>query len=213
MGVAMGAGGSAIAVTAADCVLMTDNMLLLEGTLTLCRQVRNIIIANCAFAVAVKFCAICLALAGKLVIWQAVLVDMGSLVVVVANSTRILNSESLMQPDRQDAPSTSCEEQHSHNHSHDHTHTDGDVAMGAVGGRGGRNRGGGCCGGAEGHIHKHSTGTRNVAEPSAASAGPPTKSGSSSCKSSGSCGGGGGCTETSRINQAHDHSHDHTYHK
>jgi Cd2+/Zn2+-exporting ATPase len=93
VGVAMGAGGSAIAVTAADVVLMTDNLALLPATFALCREVRSIIIQNCVFAVFVKFFAICLALAGELVIWQAVLIDMGSLLVVVANGIRVLNGD------------------------------------------------------------------------------------------------------------------------
>jgi cation transport ATPase len=66
VGVAMGAGGSAIAVTAADVVLLSDNLMLLPRTFALARQAKSIILQNCIFAVCIKLLSICLALAGNL---------------------------------------------------------------------------------------------------------------------------------------------------
>lgn len=65
VGVAMGAGGSAMAVTAADVVLMSENLELIPGAIELCREARQTMINNCAFAIAIKIMAIALALSGK----------------------------------------------------------------------------------------------------------------------------------------------------
>ena len=53
-GVAMGAGGSAMASEAADIVIMSDNIRRLPDTLLLCKQGRTIIIQNCVLAIAIK---------------------------------------------------------------------------------------------------------------------------------------------------------------
>lgn len=65
VGVAMGAGGSAMAVQAADVVLMRNDLLLIPATIELCIDARNTVIANCLFAVSIKIVAIILALIGK----------------------------------------------------------------------------------------------------------------------------------------------------
>ena len=90
VGIAMGAGGSAMAVASADIILMTDNLLLIPVTIKLCHLVRNITIQSFVFAISVKIFAIALALLGKLEFYQAVLVDMGTLLVVLANGIRPL---------------------------------------------------------------------------------------------------------------------------
>lgn len=90
VGVAMGAEGTAMAVAAADVVLMNDNLMLLPPALQLCQWAKRTILQNFAFAVAVKIAAIVLAIMGKLDFWEAVLVDIGSLLVVVANGTKVL---------------------------------------------------------------------------------------------------------------------------
>lgn len=61
----MGAGGSAMAVVAADCVIMSENLLRVPATIRVCRRARNFIIFNCVFSVAVKVIAIVLAVLGK----------------------------------------------------------------------------------------------------------------------------------------------------
>ena len=65
VGVAMGAGGSAMAVTAADVVLMSENLQLIPGGIDLCREARRAMIHNCAFAIGIKIVAIALALSGE----------------------------------------------------------------------------------------------------------------------------------------------------
>jgi Cd2+/Zn2+-exporting ATPase len=90
VGVAMGAGGTAMAVAAADVVLLNDNLLLLPLAMKICIAARNAIIQNCAIAVVVKIIAIVLAILGLLKFWAAVLVDIGTLLVVVINGTKLL---------------------------------------------------------------------------------------------------------------------------
>jgi cation transport ATPase len=90
VGVAMGAGGSAMAAAAANIVLLSDNLARLPQTITLCRQVRQIILQNCVISIVTKIVAIGLAMAGLLQFWQAILLDVGTLLIVIANGVRPL---------------------------------------------------------------------------------------------------------------------------
>ena len=110
----MGAGGTAMAAAAADIVMMSDNLLRLPATIQLCRLARSIIIQNCILSILVKIVAVVLAVmgkdmrcygpvrvayffllftVGKLSFWQAVLIDVGTLLAVICNGTRPLNSD------------------------------------------------------------------------------------------------------------------------
>ena len=64
VGVAMGAGGTAMACAAADIVMMSDNLTRLPTTIKLCKLARAIIIQNCVFSIVVKIVAVVLAVAG-----------------------------------------------------------------------------------------------------------------------------------------------------
>lgn len=112
VGVAMGAGGSAMAVVAADVVVLSNNLLRLPSAISICRKARRIIITNCVFAVGLKMIAIGLAIAGlftlpslaylclgMLSLWQAVLIDVGSLLVVVGNGSSLLWSTAFRDSD------------------------------------------------------------------------------------------------------------------
>jgi hypothetical protein len=65
VGVAMGQGGSAMAVTAAGVVLMSENLQLIPCAVKLCRVARAVMIQNCVFAIAIKIVAIALAFQGE----------------------------------------------------------------------------------------------------------------------------------------------------
>lgn len=83
VGVAMGANGSAMAISAADVVLMSNNLKKLPATLLLCQLSRNIIIFNVSFSIGIKVIAVILAILGYLQLFMAILVDTGSLIVVI----------------------------------------------------------------------------------------------------------------------------------
>ena len=89
----MGEGGSGMTVAAGDVVIMSDNLLRITSTISFCRYSKSIIIQNCAFAVVVKIMAVILAIIGLLNLWNAVLIDLGTLLVVIANGIRPLNSK------------------------------------------------------------------------------------------------------------------------
>jgi len=93
VGVAMGAGGSAMAAEAADVVLLSNNLLKLPATIKLCQLSRNIIIFNCSLAIGIKILAVALALIGILTLWAAILVDVGTLLVVTFAGTIPLGSQ------------------------------------------------------------------------------------------------------------------------
>ena len=65
VGLAMGANGSAMAVTAADVVLMTDNLLMVPAAIELCRYAKMAMMENCVLVLGIRVIAIFLALAGK----------------------------------------------------------------------------------------------------------------------------------------------------
>jgi len=104
VGVAMGAGGSAMAAQAADVVIMSENLLRLPSCVQLCRDARNVIIQNCVFSIVIKLAAIVMAILGMLSLWQAVLIDVGSLLVVVGNGSVVLFNGSFSSSDAPEEP-------------------------------------------------------------------------------------------------------------
>jgi Cd2+/Zn2+-exporting ATPase len=65
VGVAMGAGGTAMACAAADVVMMSDNLLRLPATVRLCSMSRSIIIQNCIICILAKIIAVGFAVIGE----------------------------------------------------------------------------------------------------------------------------------------------------
>lgn len=94
IGVAMGEGGAAMTIQAGDLVIMSDNLLRIPSAIKICRFARWIIIENFTFAIMVKIMAVILAVMGILELWTAVLVDLVTLLVVIANGLRPLCSSS-----------------------------------------------------------------------------------------------------------------------
>ena len=62
-------------------------LLRVPQAVALCRLTRQVIFFNCAFSIGIKLIAVGLALAGRLALWAAILVDVGTLVVVVVVGT------------------------------------------------------------------------------------------------------------------------------
>ncbi len=90
VGVAMGEGGAAMAVECADVIIMSDNLLRIPATISLSKSCNRIVIENVAVSLAIKIAAIVLASTGYLPFWAAVLTDIGSLVIVLINASRLL---------------------------------------------------------------------------------------------------------------------------
>ena len=90
VGIAMGGGGAALAVDAADVALMSDNIKIVSSLVLLGRYCQRIIWENIIFSVAVKLVLLYFALTGKIQVWLAVLGDVGTLLIVIFNGLRPL---------------------------------------------------------------------------------------------------------------------------
>lgn len=64
VGIAMGVGGSALAVEAASMVIMSNNLLKVPAACRLCRDTVRIIVINCGLSIAIKLIAAILACTG-----------------------------------------------------------------------------------------------------------------------------------------------------
>jgi Cd2+/Zn2+-exporting ATPase len=90
IGVAMGKGGTAVAVEAADVTLMSDDLAQLPYALRLGRATVRNVRTNVAIAVGLKLAFVVLASAGLATLWVAILADTGASLLVTANSLRLL---------------------------------------------------------------------------------------------------------------------------
>lgn len=98
VGVAMGALGSDAAVETADIVLMTDSPLKMAEAVSIAKQTRRIVWQNIILAFVVKGSFILFGAMGLATMWEAVFADMGTALLAVANSTRILAKKSEAPP-------------------------------------------------------------------------------------------------------------------
>lgn len=95
VGIAMGETSMALAARTADIVIMSSWLSRLPQAMQLCRYARRLVAFNIVFAAGVKLVAVVLALLGKLHLWMAVLVDVGSLVIVLLVGASVLGSTTL----------------------------------------------------------------------------------------------------------------------
>jgi len=84
----MGGIGSDAAVMAADMVIMNDELKKIPVAIQTARNTMRIARQNIAFALAVKFVVLTLALFGLTSMWMAVFADVGVEVLVVFNAIR-----------------------------------------------------------------------------------------------------------------------------
>jgi len=89
VGIAMGGAGSDQAMETADVVLMGDDLGQLPFILELSRRTRRVVMANIAFALAVKAAVFLLAAGGLATLWMAVAADVGASVAVILNGMRL----------------------------------------------------------------------------------------------------------------------------
>ena len=89
----MGTGGSDVAIEAADVAVIGDRLSLLPKLGRLARHSIAIIKFNIIFALATKFVFMILAGLGLANMWMAVVADMGTSLLVILNSMRLLKGE------------------------------------------------------------------------------------------------------------------------
>ena len=90
IGIAMGAGGTALAVEAADVALMSNNLAKIPELVELGRYCRRVVTQNIFFAVVFKLVIMIAAILGKASLWMAVLADALGLLFVLLHGLRPL---------------------------------------------------------------------------------------------------------------------------
>jgi Cd2+/Zn2+-exporting ATPase len=90
VGIAMGAFGSDAAVETADVVLMNDSPVKIAEAVSIAKQTRMIVWQNIGLAFFVKGIFIVFGAMGLATMWEAVFADMGTALLAVVNSTRII---------------------------------------------------------------------------------------------------------------------------
>lgn len=90
VGIAMGAGGTALAVEAADVALMSNNLAKIPELITLARFCNRVIKQNISASVLLKIVIVIVALTGYVTLWMAVVADVLGLLVVILNGLRPL---------------------------------------------------------------------------------------------------------------------------
>lgn len=90
MGISMGGIGSSSAIEASDVVIMTDELeKILEG-IKISKKTNRIIKQNLIFAIGVKILVLALSILGVATMWQAVFADVGTTLITILNTIRIL---------------------------------------------------------------------------------------------------------------------------
>jgi Zn2+/Cd2+-exporting ATPase len=90
VGVAMGALGSDAAIETADVVLMTDSPSKMARAVAIAKQTRRIVWQNIGLTFFIKAFFITLGILGLTTMWSAVFADMGTALLALFNSTRVL---------------------------------------------------------------------------------------------------------------------------
>ncbi len=95
VGVAMGALGSDAAIETADVVLMSDSTGKMAEAVAIGRQTRVVVWQNIVLALSVKAIVIALGAFGLATMWAAVFADVGTAMLAVGNSTRMLSGRKI----------------------------------------------------------------------------------------------------------------------
>ncbi|MCX7656318.1 MAG: heavy metal translocating P-type ATPase [Treponemataceae bacterium] len=88
VGIAMGQGGSDLAIEQADVVLMTDDLSRIPEAIDRSRKTRHIVWQNILFALGVKLAVLTLGAFGEASMWEGVLADVGVALLAVLNALR-----------------------------------------------------------------------------------------------------------------------------
>lgn len=90
IGISMGGIGSSSAIEASDVVIMTDELSKISDAIHISRKTNKIIMENLVFSIGVKILTLILSLFGIADMWQAVFADVGTTLITIFNTLRIL---------------------------------------------------------------------------------------------------------------------------
>ncbi|MBQ8015685.1 MAG: heavy metal translocating P-type ATPase [Clostridia bacterium] len=90
VGIAMGLGTQA-ACEASDVILTNSELSRLADTICHSKRTMSVLKANIAFAITVKIAVVALGIIGVAPMWSAILADVGTMIICVANSARLMN--------------------------------------------------------------------------------------------------------------------------
>ena len=90
IGISMGGIGSSSAIEASDVVIMTDELLKITEGIQISKKTNRIIKQNLIFAIGVKMLVLLLSILGVATMWQAVFADVGTTLITILNTIRIL---------------------------------------------------------------------------------------------------------------------------
>jgi len=121
VGIAMGIGGTDIALESADIALMRDDLTALGSLVNLSQRTLAVIRQNVTLSLLTKVAALALGAFGFVSLWIAVLVDVGTSLVVTLNGLRLARIETRAgHPLAEDSEAhpCGCGEDHAHAHAH-----------------------------------------------------------------------------------------------
>ncbi len=122
VGVAMGLGGTDVALESADVVLMRDDLGSLASLVTLSKRTLTVIRQNVTVSMVTKALALVLGAFGFVNLWIAVLFDVGTSLLVTANGLRLARGEAAEPVVEGHEDACGCGDNHDHAHVHGHDH-------------------------------------------------------------------------------------------
>ena len=90
IGISMGGIGSSSAIEASDIVIMTDELEKINDVIDISKRTKKIIIENLTFSIGVKIIILILSSIGIADMWEAVFADVGTTLITIFNTLRIL---------------------------------------------------------------------------------------------------------------------------
>lgn len=90
IGISMGGIGSSSAIEASDIVIMTDELNKIIEAIEISKRTNKIIVQNLVFAIGVKILILLLSVVGMTDMWEAVFADVGTTLITILNTIRIL---------------------------------------------------------------------------------------------------------------------------
>ncbi|KAK8968654.1 Cadmium/zinc-transporting ATPase HMA2 [Platanthera guangdongensis] len=93
VGISMGISGSAIAMETSHATLMSNDIRRIPAGIRLARRAQRTIIENIVFSAVIKAAILGLAIGGHPLLWAAVLADVGTCLLVILNSLKLLRIE------------------------------------------------------------------------------------------------------------------------